>query len=84
MSPLKCPRLLVQLLAATVFLWLATSSVAAYNVVSIENSNWNPIFHQVAIRVRQPVLDKTEDYHLCSGLILDPFYVVTSAKCLNL
>lgn len=82
MSPLKCPRLLVQLLAATVFLWLATSS-AAYNVVSIDN-NWNPIFHQVAIRVRQPVLDKTEDYHLCSGLILDPFFVVTSAKCLNL
>lgn len=73
MSPSKCP---LQFLA-TVFILLATT-----DAVLIGN-NWNTIFHQVAIRVRQPVLDKIEDYHLCSGLIVDTFFVVTSAKCLN-
>lgn len=41
-------------------------------------------FHQVAIRVRQPILDKIEDYHLCSGVIVDTSFVVTSASCLQM
>lgn len=75
----KCPRVL-QL--ATVLLIAAIMQINAASI-PLRNDE-NKIFHQVAIRVRQPVMDKIEDYHLCSGLIVDPSYVVTTAKCLEM
>lgn len=59
--------------------------VQVFGVLSLGfNNEWNTIFHQVAIRARVPVLDRIEDFHLCSGLVLDVHFVVTTARCLNL
>lgn len=67
-------------------LLLFTASVLLCPILTTEAlvDGWNQIFYQVAIRAQQPVADKIEDYHLCSGLIVDPYYVVTTAKCLEM
>lgn len=67
----------------SVLLFLAAIATGPATAMSID-ADQAMLMHQVAIRVRQEVLNKTEDYHLCNGLIVDPSYVVTTAKCANL
>lgn len=82
--PRKCSLLFhLQLLLSTAALLLVTTAPGVIDA-AITSRNSYTTLHQAAIRVRQPVLERIEDYHLCSGFIVDTQFVVTSAKCLSL
>lgn len=78
--PTKCSLLFPQLLLSTALLLVIAAPGAIDGAITSRQSYITS--HQVSIRVRQPILGKIEDYHMCSGIIVDSQFVVTSANCI--